>query len=77
MELRTAERALQAAVLAVARSEERASKARGGSHDDAGQLLALASIKLQAMGNAPDVGAVPSRMIWRSYWSRFGAGSPR
>lgn len=55
-ELRRMERALQAAVTAVTQAEERErQKLAADLHDDAGQLLVLASLKLQAMASAPEV----------------------
>ena len=52
-ELRRTERALQAAVTAATLAEERERrKLAADLHDDAGQLLALASIKLHALGEA-------------------------
>ena len=52
-ELRRTERALQAAVAAATLAEERERrKLAADLHDDAGQLLSLASIKLHALGEA-------------------------
>ena len=54
-DLRRIERALQVAVTAVAQAEERErQKLASDLHDDAGQLLVLASIKLRALGDAPE-----------------------
>ena len=55
-ELRRTERALQAAVAAATLAEERERrKLAADLHDDAGQLLSLASIKLHALGEAREV----------------------
>jgi PAS domain S-box-containing protein len=55
-ELRRTERALQAAVAAVTLAEERERrKLAADLHDDAGQLLSLASLKLHALGEAREV----------------------
>ena len=52
-ELRRTERALQAAVAAATMAEERERrKLAADLHDDAGQLLSLASLKLQALADA-------------------------
>jgi PAS domain S-box-containing protein len=53
-DLRKMERALQVAVNAVAMAEERErQKLASDLHDDAGQLLVLASIKLEELNDAP------------------------
>jgi signal transduction histidine kinase len=55
-ELRRTERALQAAVAAATLAEERERrKLAADLHDDAGQLLSLASLKLHALGEAREV----------------------
>lgn len=55
-ELRRTERALQAAVAAATLAEERERrKLAADLHDDAGQLLSLASLKLHALGEAKEV----------------------
>ena len=55
-ELRRTERALQAAVAAATQAEERERrKLASDLHDDAGQLLSLASLKLHALGDATEV----------------------
>ena len=55
-ELRRTERALQAAVAAATLAEERERrKLAADLHDDAGQLLSLASLKLHALGDASEV----------------------
>jgi PAS domain S-box-containing protein len=55
-ELRRTERALQAAVAAATLAEERERrKLAADLHDDAGQLLSLASLKLHALGEASEV----------------------
>ncbi|HEX9642286.1 MAG TPA: ATP-binding protein [Candidatus Krumholzibacteria bacterium] len=55
-ELRRTERALQAAVAAATLAEERERrKLAADLHDDAGQLLSLASLKLNALGEASEV----------------------
>jgi PAS domain S-box-containing protein len=52
-ELRRTERALQAAVAAATLAEERERRTLAADlHDDAGQLLSLASLKLHALGEA-------------------------
>jgi signal transduction histidine kinase len=54
-ELRRTERALQAAVAAATLAEERERrKLAADLHDDAGQLLSLASLKLQALAHADE-----------------------
>jgi PAS domain S-box-containing protein len=55
-DLRKTERALQAAVAAATLAEERERrKLAADLHDDAGQLLSLASLKLHALGEAREV----------------------
>ena len=55
-ELRRTERALQAAVAAATLAEERERrKLAADLHDDAGQLLSLASLKLHALGEAREL----------------------
>jgi PAS domain S-box len=55
-ELRRTERALQAAVAAATQAEDRERrKLASDLHDDAGQLLSLASLKLHALGDATEV----------------------
>ena len=55
-ELRRTERALQAAVAAATMAEERERrKLAADLHDDAGQLLSLASLKLHALGEATEL----------------------
>ncbi len=55
-ELRRTERALQAAVAAATLAEERERrKLAADLHDDAGQLLSLASLRLHALGEAGEV----------------------
>jgi PAS domain S-box-containing protein len=54
-ELRRTERALQAALAAASLAEERERrKLASDLHDDAGQLLSLASLKLHALGDATE-----------------------
>ncbi len=54
-ELRRTERALQAAVVAATQAEENERrKLAADLHDDAGQLLSLASLKLHALGDAKE-----------------------
>ena len=55
-QLRETERALQAAARAASLAEERERRTLAADlHDDAGQLLSLASLKLHALGDAPEV----------------------
>jgi PAS domain S-box-containing protein len=62
-ELRRTERALQAAVAAATQAEERERrKLASDLHDDAGQLLSLASLKLHALGDATE-SARGARMV--------------
>ena len=62
-ELRRTEHALQAALAAASLAEERERrKLASDLHDDAGQLLSLASLKLHALGEASDAER-PGRMV--------------